>query len=71
MAKLADIVLCVQCTFVGPQVLVVGDSGLGKTTLISSLLSKPGEQLQVKEGGGFWMHVPKATVECDDTYGFK
>lgn len=29
------------------KVLVVGDSGLGKTTLISSLLSKPGEQLQV------------------------
>jgi predicted GTPase len=30
------------------KVLVVGDSGLGKTTLISSLLSKPGEQLQVR-----------------------
>lgn len=32
------------------KVLVVGDSGLGKTTLISSLLSKPGEQLQVHDG---------------------
>lgn len=30
------------------KVLVVGDSGLGKTTLISALLSKPGEQLQVR-----------------------
>jgi hypothetical protein len=29
------------------KLMVVGDSGLGKTTLISALLSKPGEQLQV------------------------
>lgn len=32
------------------KVMVVGDSGLGKTTLISALLSKPGEQLQVHDG---------------------
>lgn len=31
------------------KLMVVGDSGLGKTTLISALLSKPGEQLQVNE----------------------
>jgi polynucleotide 5'-kinase involved in rRNA processing len=30
------------------KLMVVGDSGLGKTTLISALLSKPGEQLQVR-----------------------
>lgn len=29
------------------KVLVVGDSGLGKTTLISSLVSTPGEHLEV------------------------
>lgn len=29
------------------QVLVVGDSGLGKTTLVKTLLSTPGERLQV------------------------
>eukprot|EP00882_Tetradesmus_deserticola_P031239 GHRQ01035321.1.p1 GENE.GHRQ01035321.1~~GHRQ01035321.1.p1 ORF type:complete len:232 (+),score=86.06 GHRQ01035321.1:92-787(+) len=32
------------------KLMVVGDSGLGKTTLISALLSKPGEQLQVHDG---------------------
>eukprot|EP00882_Tetradesmus_deserticola_P031068 GHRQ01035114.1.p1 GENE.GHRQ01035114.1~~GHRQ01035114.1.p1 ORF type:complete len:132 (+),score=39.61 GHRQ01035114.1:688-1083(+) len=32
------------------KLMVVGDSGLGKTTLISALLSKPGEQLQVRTG---------------------
>lgn len=41
---------CLACG-VCVQVLVVGDSGLGKTTLISSLLSKPGEQLQVRSCG--------------------
>jgi hypothetical protein len=30
------------------QVMVVGDSGLGKTTLIRTLLSTPGERLQVR-----------------------
>jgi GTPase SAR1 family protein len=34
------------------KILVVGDSGLGKTTLIQTLLSKPGENLQVGWGGG-------------------
>jgi septin family protein len=29
------------------QVLIVGDSGLGKTTLVKTLLSTPGERLQV------------------------
>lgn len=29
------------------KVLVVGDSGLGKTTLVKSLMSTPGERLQV------------------------
>ena len=29
------------------KIMVVGDSGLGKTTLIKSLLSAPGERLQV------------------------
>lgn len=33
------------------KLMVVGDSGLGKTTLISALLSKPGEQLQVSPAG--------------------
>lgn len=32
------------------KVLVVGDSGLGKTTLIKTLLSTPGERLQVHDG---------------------
>jgi len=32
------------------KILVVGDSGLGKTTLIQTLLSKPGENLQVQDG---------------------
>jgi hypothetical protein len=30
------------------QVLIVGDSGLGKTTLVKTLLSTPGERLQVR-----------------------
>lgn len=30
------------------KVLVVGDSGLGKTTLVKTLLSTPGERLQVR-----------------------
>lgn len=30
------------------QVMVVGDSGLGKTTLVRSLMSTPGERLQVR-----------------------
>jgi len=42
---------CLRCTYaVAPvmlQVLVVGDSGLGKTTLVKTLLSTPGERLQV------------------------
>eukprot|EP00878_Enallax_costatus_P001286 GHUV01001431.1.p1 GENE.GHUV01001431.1~~GHUV01001431.1.p1 ORF type:complete len:488 (+),score=166.50 GHUV01001431.1:223-1686(+) len=32
------------------KVLVVGDSGLGKTTLVKTLLSTPGERLQVHDG---------------------
>ncbi|KAJ9528626.1 hypothetical protein QJQ45_020399 [Haematococcus lacustris] len=32
------------------QVMVVGDSGLGKTTLIRSLMSTPGERLQFHDG---------------------
>lgn len=32
------------------KVLVVGDSGLGKTTLIKTLLSTPGERLSVHDG---------------------
>lgn len=36
--------------FALPQVLVVGDSGLGKTTLIKTLLSTPGDRLQVDDG---------------------
>ena len=28
--------------------MVVGDSGLGKTTLIKSLMSTPGERMQVR-----------------------
>lgn len=54
--------LCCQLSLLGPlrpqptkiwkrkfvKLMVVGDSGLGKTTLISALLSKPGEQLQVR-----------------------
>ncbi|KAF6259065.1 septin-like protein [Scenedesmus sp. NREL 46B-D3] len=32
------------------QVLIVGDSGLGKTTLVKTLLSTPGERLQVHDG---------------------
>lgn len=32
------------------KVMVVGDSGLGKTTLIRTLLSTPGERLQVHDG---------------------
>lgn len=34
------------------QVLVVGDSGLGKTTLVKTLLSTPGERLQVGSDAG-------------------
>jgi hypothetical protein len=36
------------------KVLIVGDSGLGKTTLVKTLLSTPGERLQVRgrEAGG-------------------
>jgi len=40
------------------KLMVVGDSGLGKTTLISALLSKPGEQLQVRKR---WQQV---VVSC-------
>lgn len=32
------------------KVLIVGDSGLGKTTLVKTLLSTPGERLQVHDG---------------------
>lgn len=32
------------------KVLIVGDSGLGKTTLVKTLLSTPGERLQVRRG---------------------
>mmetsp|Transcript_35996 Transcript_35996/g.93500 ORF Transcript_35996/g.93500 Transcript_35996/m.93500 type:complete len:133 (-) Transcript_35996:737-1135(-) len=32
------------------KILVVGDSGLGKTTLIRTLLSGPGEKLQLHDG---------------------
>jgi ATPase subunit of ABC transporter with duplicated ATPase domains len=32
------------------KVLIVGDSGLGKTTLIKTLLSTPGERLTVHDG---------------------
>uniref|UniRef100_A0A7S0N8F4 Septin-type G domain-containing protein n=1 Tax=Chlamydomonas leiostraca TaxID=1034604 RepID=A0A7S0N8F4_9CHLO len=32
------------------KVMVIGDSGLGKTTLIRSLMSTPGERLQVHDG---------------------
>jgi len=32
------------------KVMVVGDSGLGKTTLVRALLSTPGERLQVHDG---------------------
>jgi len=41
------------------QVLVVGDSGLGKTTLVKTLLSTPGERLQVlwdsQASGALWV----------------
>ncbi len=30
--------------------MVIGDSGLGKTTLVRALLSTPGERLQVRVG---------------------
>jgi septin family protein len=45
--------VCVLCC--GPQVLVVGDSGLGKTTLVKTLLSTPGERLQVGQCSCFWL----------------
>ena len=32
------------------KLLVIGDSGLGKTTLIRSLLAVPGEQVQLHDG---------------------
>ena len=34
------------------QLIVVGDSGLGKTTLIKSLISIPGERVSVRREGG-------------------
>jgi GTPase SAR1 family protein len=34
------------------QLIVVGDSGLGKTTLVKALMSTPGERLQVTAGWG-------------------
>lgn len=46
------------------KVMVVGDSGLGKTTLISALLSKPGEQLQVREGEQEGRQCTAPTVCC-------
>lgn len=37
------------------KLIVVGDSGLGKTTLIKSLISIPGERLQVCETRAAWI----------------
>ena len=41
-----------------------GDSGLGKTTLIRSLISTPGERLQVNEAGGHAMCLVCLMMAC-------
>ena len=46
------------------QVLVVGDSGLGKTTLVKTLLSTPGERLQVCPAAA------QRTVTCCGTIAY-
>ncbi|MEW5302830.1 MAG: hypothetical protein WDW36_005573 [Sanguina aurantia] len=43
------------------KVMVVGDSGLGKTTLIKSLISIPGERVQVHDGS----HTPVSQFSRD------
>ena len=34
------------------KILIVGDSGLGKTTLVRALLSVPGQRLELHDGAG-------------------
>jgi septin family protein len=48
------------------QVLIVGDSGLGKTTLVKTLLSTPGERLQVRAQQQLrtQLTVDNAAVSC-------
>ncbi len=41
------------------KLIVVGDSGLGKTTLIKSLISIPGERLQVRGARAAWISEPQ------------
>lgn len=53
----------------GPQVLVVGDSGLGKTTLVKTLLSTPGERLQVGVTGRAGMASRQADRQADRQVG--
>jgi ABC-type cobalamin/Fe3+-siderophores transport system ATPase subunit len=46
------------------QVLIVGDSGLGKTTLVKTLLSTPGERLQVNAQQQPPKHKQAAACHC-------
>eukprot|EP01026_Neomeris_dumetosa_P013560 TRINITY_DN1476_c0_g1_i11.p2 TRINITY_DN1476_c0_g1~~TRINITY_DN1476_c0_g1_i11.p2 ORF type:complete len:427 (-),score=70.18 TRINITY_DN1476_c0_g1_i11:736-2016(-) len=50
------------------KILVVGDSGLGKTTLIRTLLSVPGENIQLHDGSGTNLAIfqKKPSVLCSE-----